>query len=235
MKYQAILFDLDGTLLPMDNDAFTMGYLNLLSETVAPYGFKKETMIPAMWKGVAAMVKNDGSRLNSEVFWEVFSEILGKETLKQIPRFDTFYENEFHKAISFTQPTKKAAEAVAAARGCSERVILATNPFFPRVAVNSRLTWAGLSSTDFDLITDYDNSTFCKPNPAYYHEILGRFDLSPANCLMVGNNTDEDILAAKKAGLSTFLLADCLIAKGEIPETPKGSFDDLIEFLEQAK
>jgi ribonucleotide monophosphatase NagD (HAD superfamily) len=48
---------------------------------------------------------------------------------------------------------------------------------------------------------------------------------------MIGNNAEEDIAAAQAAGLSTFLLTDCLIAEGELPETPKGSFPELIEFL----
>ena len=31
MKLTTILFDLDGTLLPMDNDEFTRGYFKLLA------------------------------------------------------------------------------------------------------------------------------------------------------------------------------------------------------------
>ena len=48
---------------------------------------------------------------------------------------------------------------------------------------------------------------------------------------MIGNNADEDIAAAQAAGLSTFLLTDCLIASGEIPETEQGSFGELIAYL----
>ena len=48
---------------------------------------------------------------------------------------------------------------------------------------------------------------------------------------MIGNNAEEDIAAAQRAGLSTFLITDCLIAEGEIPNTPKGSFAELIDFL----
>jgi FMN phosphatase YigB (HAD superfamily) len=56
-------------------------------------------------------------------------------------------------------------------------------------------------------------------------------DVDPTRCLMIGNNTEEDIKAAQAAGLSTFLLTDCLIAEGDLPDTPKGSFPELIEFL----
>ena len=231
MKYEAILFDLDGTLLPMDNDEFTKGYLELLSKAVAPHGYKADVLIPAMWKGVEAMVKNDGSCINSERFWSVFSQIVGKDTSKDIPKFDAFYTDGFNKAIAFTQPTPLAKEAVALAKSKAERVVLATNPFFPPVAVTSRLAWAGIEPEDFDLITHYDNSKFCKPNPAYYIEITDKLGIRPENCLMIGNNTQEDIAAAQAAGLSTFLLTDCLISKDPIPTTPQGSFTDLLEFL----
>ncbi|MBO5790566.1 MAG: HAD family hydrolase [Clostridia bacterium] len=230
--YKAILFDLDGTLLPMDNDEFTKGYLGMLSRAVAHLGYTPDTMIPAMWQGVAAMVKNDGSRRNCEVFWETFSRLVGKDVTADIPQFDAFYSGDFHKAIAFTQPTPNAKKAVSLARGAAERVVLATNPFFPPPAVYARLSWAGLSPDDFDLVTHYENSGSCKPNPYYYTEIAQKLGISPADCLMIGNNVDEDILAAKKAGMDTFLLTDCLIGdltKAEVGV--QGSFDKLLVFL----
>ena len=36
---QAILFDLDGTLLPMDNDHFTQVYFQHLAATAAQWGY----------------------------------------------------------------------------------------------------------------------------------------------------------------------------------------------------
>jgi HAD superfamily hydrolase (TIGR01549 family) len=231
MRYEGIFFDLDGTLLPMDNDAFTKGYLGLLAAAVAPFGFEPKSMLSAMWKGVAAMVKNDGSRPNDKAFWEVFAGLLGDFTYDHIADFDAFYTKDFHKAVAFTTPTELAAKAVALAREKADKVILATNPFFPRVAVNARLSWTGIDADAFDLITDYENSSFCKPNPAYYLDICEKMGIAPKNCLMIGNNAEEDIAAAQAAGLSTFLLTDCLIAEGELPETPKGSFPELIEFL----
>ncbi len=51
MKYQAIFFDLDGTLLPMDNDRFTQGYFHLLAQTAAPYGYEERPWFPRCGKG----------------------------------------------------------------------------------------------------------------------------------------------------------------------------------------
>ena len=228
----AIFFDLDGTLLPMDYNTFMKGYLSLLCKAVAPLGYRAETMVPAMFRGVDAMMQNDGSASNYDRFWQVFFEVIGKESYEHVPVFDAFYSKEFHDAIAFTDPRPALArQAVALAREKAHRVVLATNPLFPRVAVRSRLAWAGLSEDDFDWITDYENSSTCKPNPAYYRQIAEQLHVDPLQCLMVGNNTEEDIEAAQAAGLSTFLLTDCLIAKEPIPFSPKGSFEELLAYL----
>ncbi len=231
--YQAILFDLDGTLLPMDNDEFTNGYLNLLAKEVAPYGYTAETLIPAMWKGVASMVKNDGSRDNFQAFWETFSKIMGEGVYRHIPVFDRFYEYDFNRAIMFTSPTSLAKRAVELAHKKGKKVVLATNPMFPEVAVKARINWAGLKYEDFDYVTHYMNSHYCKPNPEYYVEIGKILDLDLKNCLMVGNNTKEDIEAGQAAGMDTFLVTDCIISDGQMPKTKKGSFFELIDFLEK--
>ncbi len=231
--YKAILFDLDGTLLPMDNDEFTKGYLGMLSRAVAYLGYTPDTMIPAMWRGVAAMVKNDGTRRNCEVFWECFAQLVGKDVTADIPQFDAFYDGDFNRAIRFTQPTEMAKTAVSLARRRADHVVLATNPFFPPNAVRSRIKWAGLSPDDFDLLTHYENSGSCKPNPYYYIEIAEKLGVAPADCLMIGNNIEEDILAAVKVGMDTFLLTDCLIGDpAAVPDTKQGSFPRLLDFLE---
>lgn len=227
----AILFDLDGTLLPMDYEVFTKGYLDLLAEAVAPYGYKKDQLFGAMWKGVGAMIKNDGKETNKDVFWRVFFGLLGENSYNDIPKFDEFYSNGFHKAKAFTQPNEMAKALVLAARTKAKKVILATNPFFPRVAVKARLEWCGLSVEDFDYITEYENSSYCKPNPKYYTEICEKLGLRPENCMMIGNNMQEDIVASKLLGMRTYLIEDCLIDDGEKVQTEQGSFAECIAFV----
>lgn len=73
-----ILFDLDGTLLPMDQDLFVKDYFGRLARKIAPLGYKPEELSGNLWKGVAAMVMNDGSCLNEDVFWNVFKNLRGK-------------------------------------------------------------------------------------------------------------------------------------------------------------
>ncbi len=231
MQYKAILFDLDGTLLPMDYDEFSKGYFHLLSKVVAPYGYEKEPFLSAMMKGVGSMVKNNGEVSNCDRFWETFSSLLNPEIYDLIPLFDEFYETEFHKTSALTRPNPLAKDAIRLAEEKAEALVLATNPLFPISAVTARLGWVGLSPEDFDLVTDYESCAFCKPNPAYFTEITETLNVAPEDCLMVGNNVVEDILPAQKLGMKTFLVTDCLIADVPIPEGPQGTFDELIQFL----
>jgi FMN phosphatase YigB (HAD superfamily) len=111
-------------------------------------------------------------------------------------------------------------------------VVLATNPIFPLCAVHSRLQWAGLTPEDFDLITSYETSHYCKPDPRYYGEILEKLGLTPSRCLMIGNDVGEDIQSAQSLGLATFLIEDCILGDPTEVTTPSGTFEDCIHFLE---
>jgi FMN phosphatase YigB (HAD superfamily) len=110
--------------------------------------------------------------------------------------------------------------------------VLATNPLFPAVATESRIRWAGLAPGDFALYTTYENIGCCKPNLAYYAEILRRMALVGSECLMVGNDVGEDMVA-ETLGMKVFLLTDCLINKddADITRWPHGGFDDLMAYL----
>ena len=165
---KAILFDLDGTLLPLDNDRFVEIYLSNLARHSAAWGYDPATIVKTIWKSTGAMVKNDGSQTNEQAFW-------------------------------------------------ADKVILATNPIFPDSAVESRLSWIGLNTSDFDDITTYTNCSFSKPNPKYFASILEKHGLQPEECLMVGNNVGEDILPAAAVGIPTLLITDCLINEQSHP------------------
>lgn len=75
------------------------------------------------------------------------------------------------------------------------KTVLAINPIFPRSAVESRIGWAGLDVSDFEYITTYENSWYCKPNPEYYNEILSKLNLQSGECPIVGNDVTEDMVA----------------------------------------
>lgn len=180
MHLTTVLFDLDGTLLPMDQEAFTTGYFKLLAKKLAPHGYEPKSLVDAIWAGTAAMVKNDGSCTNEQAFWKKFSAIYGSEkALADQLLFEDFYANEFSAAQEICGFTPAAAETVRRLKACGVRVALATNPIFPRIATEQRIRWAGLAPEDFVLYTTYENSTFCKPNPDYYREVVRTLGVQP--------------------------------------------------------
>ena len=228
-----VLFDLDGTLLPMDNDAFTRGYFKLLAAKLAPRGYEPEALIAGIWAGVAAMVTNDGSRSNEEAFWERFAADFGAERCKADREvFEDFYAHDFAMARPLCGFAPEAKRAVSLARELGLRTALATNPLFPAAATLMRIGWAGLSPDDFELITTYENSVHCKPNPEYYRDVQRALGVEGRECLMVGNDALEDMTAAE-TGARCFLLTDCLINRGgaDIGRWPHGGFAGLEDYL----
>jgi FMN phosphatase YigB (HAD superfamily) len=209
-KIDTVLFDLDGSLLPMDQDMFVKLYMEALGRTFAPDGFEPAKLTGSVWRGVEAMIKNDGSVNNRDRFWRVFSESMDQDMEGQEPHFVRFYENQFGEAKAATGYSEFSAKAVRLLKEKGYTVILATNPVFPTVATYRRMRWAGLSPEDFDLVTTYEEERYCKPNLAYYRSILERFGKEPEQCLMVGNDVDED-MCVLSMGMSAYLLTDCLI------------------------
>lgn len=232
MNITTVLFDLDGTLLPMELEEFTKGYFGLLAGKMSSHGYDAKEFVDAILAGIAAMVRNDGTRSNEDVFWEKFSEIVGEASLSDRPVFDEFYENDFHKAKAFCGFDPKASETIKKIKEMGLRTVLATNPIFPKMATESRIRWAGLEPSDFELITAYENSRFCKPNPAYYREILSELNVQPEECLMVGNDTTEDMIA-ETLGMKVFLLPACLVNREnkDIDQYPHGGFEQLLSYL----
>lgn len=232
MSIQYILFDLDGTLLPMDQDVFVKNYFSRLAAKLAPHGYEPKKLIDAIWGGTAAMVKNDGSKTNEQAFWDFFATVFGETAKSDEPKFDEFYRTDFQQVQSVCGFDARAAQTIAALKEMGYTLALATNPIFPAIATESRMRWAGLNKDDFVLYTTYENSRHCKPNPDYYRDILAQLGAKPEECLMVGNDVSEDMIA-EKLGMKVFLLTDCLINKHgkDISGYPQGSFDALMQYI----
>ncbi len=231
-KITTVLFDLDGTLLPMDQDEFLGAYFRLLSKKLAPRGFEPKALMDAIRDGIRAMVKNDGQKSNEEVFWDVFTEHFGQQVLGELPYFDEFYHSEFCHVQQSCGFREEASRVIRILKGKGIQSILATNPVFPAIATETRIRWAGLEPSDFALYTTYENSRFCKPNLDYYRAILEAQNLRPEECLMVGNDVGEDMVA-RELGMEVFLLTDCLINRknADIEQFPHGGFSELLELV----
>lgn len=230
---KVVLFDLDGTLLPMDFDVFVKAYFGGVARKLAARGYDPQKLVSSIWQGTAAMIKNDGKKTNEAVFWDEFAKIYGEEARADEPYFDAFYREDFDKVQAVCGYTPSAAKIVKKLKESGVRVALATNPVFPAIATGKRIAWAGLSPDDFELFTTYENSRYCKPSLEYYREILDKLGVRAEECVMVGNDVAEDMVA-EKLGMKVFLLTDCLINKhqADISVYPHGDFEALEKYLE---
>lgn len=227
-----VMFDLDGTLLPFVQDEFVNLYFKGLCKKLAPLGYDPNKLVKVVWKGTEAMIMNDGSQTNCGAFWELFHTAFPGLPDAE-PLCDDFYTKEFDEVkacLKFVPDHKPMIERLKAA---GLNVVLATNPIFPMCAQETRMSWCGLSGSDFSYVTSYENSSFCKPNPKYFTELLGKTGIEPNECVMIGNSVREDILSVEKLGIKSFFV-------DEYPENPedldvsgfnKGSLEDAEKFV----
>ena len=227
-----ILFDLDGTLLPISQKAFTDIYFGEIVKKVKPLGYEKDSFLGALWIGTKAMIKNDGQKTNHDLFWAEFISSMGPRAANLEDILDGFYANEFNNVKTAAGDSAWVAPLIKKLRAKGFDLVLATNPIFPAVAVKSRLDWLEITPDDFIYITTYENSSYCKPNPKYFQEILGKIGRNPDDCLMIGNSASED-MAALNAGIPVFLTTEYLENEPgiDISSFRRGNYKEMCEFL----
>ncbi len=230
----AVLFDLDGTLLDLDIGVLLPPYVEALAAHLA-HLVRPERFVPCLMQASEEMMANDGQETNQAVFDRAFFPPLGRTREELEPFFLDFYANEYSKLRHLARRKPKARRAVQAAfeRGCD--VVIATNPLFPRTAIEQRMEWAGVAGLPYRLVTTYENSRAAKPNLVYFEQIFESIGHPAEDCLVVGDE-DMDMVAAH-LGCATFLVPS---ARTELePTTPeptyRGTLADLITLLEDAE
>lgn len=143
MRITTVLFDLDGTLLPLDQDEFVRQYFRHLAEFLAPHGYETMEFTQAILSGITAMTKNNGAASNETVFWEDFARFYGKDVRRDEPLFEEFYRNHFGKIQSICGCNPRMRDLIDRVKQAGCRVVLATNPVFPPIATEQRIRWAG--------------------------------------------------------------------------------------------
>ena len=229
---RTVMFDLDGTLLPFFQDEFVKLYFKGLCKKLAPLGYDPNKLVKVVWKGTEAMIGNDGSRNNCAAFWEVFHTAFPGLPDAE-PLCDEFYTKEFDEVKACLKYIPNHKPMIDRLRNAGLNVLLATNPIFPMCAQETRLSWCGLSKSDFALVTSYENSSYCKPNPAYFDELLAKIGGDPKECVMIGNSIKEDMLPARSLGSEVFLV-DGFIENPEdldVSEFRRGSIEDAEKFV----
>lgn len=201
-----ILFDLDDTLLENDIDRFLPGYIGALGKHLAG-SIDPKLMAKELLAGTRQMIANlDPARTLEEAFDAHFYPALGKDKEELGGLIADFYERVFPSLKGLTALRPEAAPVMDQLLARGHRVVIATNPLFPRRAITHRLEWAGLpvEKYPFDLITTYEIFHFSKPNPAYYAEILAQLGCPAQPVVMIGNSLSDDLLPAAKLGIPGF-------------------------------
>ncbi len=207
---RSVLFDLDGTLLHVDTREFVEAYIRLLAKWFATR-VEPERFVRHLTGATRAMMDNrDPSRTNREVFAQAFYEPLGLTEASAADHLAQFYAREYPTLQGLTRSDPTARRAVVAVLSRGLQAVLATNPIFPETAIRQRMAWAGVTDLPFARVTHYENSHFCKPHLEYFLEVCTAIGRRPAECLMVGNDTDEDI-AVRSVGMRSYLVTDHLI------------------------
>ncbi|SNX55221.1 HAD family hydrolase [Thermoanaerobacterium sp. RBIITD] len=227
-----VMFDLDGTLLPVDTDKMIMdcfmGLSKKLSNLFEPQFFQKMLFASSM-----EMINNlEPDKTNEEVFFDSFLKKTKYPKEKLMPIFDDFYQNDYKSLGCGITADKYVKMTLDLLKERGYDIILATNPVFPKVAIKERLKWAGVDEKYFSFITSYEIMHFCKPYIEYYKEIIEKLNKKPENCIMIGNDVDEDIISSE-IGLKTFLVEDFMINKSskDISSINHGNYKDMFEFV----
>jgi len=227
-----LLLDLDDTLLYNDMDTFIPAYLQALA------GYMADRTLPqrftqVLLEATQRMFQNRlPTRSLQETFEQAFYPALNLDPQALQPHIAGFYRQVFPTLQPLTRPREGGRALVQRALEQGWRLILATNPIFPRTAIEQRLTWAGLEPSDFAMLTSYEEFHFSKPHPAYYAEILGRIGWPEGPVLMAGNDPELDIRPALQAGLHAWHVTASPQEAAAPPADGRGPLEALLSWLE---
>lgn len=233
---KAIMFDLDGTLLCMDNMLFIKYYYKLLTKRMAKYGYDANELIENVTKATYKVMANDGFKTNRECFFENFIKYMGDKLHTDINslecEFNDFYNNEFNEIKKIVGENKEVNEILDYVRNLNLKVIVATTPVFPYVAVDNRLAWINEKIDNFDYVSTYENSHYAKPNPKYYLELLEKNDLKIDEVIMVGNDMIDDIKPCLELGIKCFFLDNYALNEDSNINVARGDFKALKAYVD---
>lgn len=231
-----LLFDLDETLIQINRFGLELRFIfNSMRRMHGIIPFWK--FYSVFWKSVKKSKTHGTNKTNHEVLVESLAA-WSKKSPEEIDRvIQKNLNDDFKKLKNHFTPVPGAKETLLLAHKLGYRVIIATNPSIPLCTVKLRLKWAGLEDFPFEYITHSEVMTRCKPDPAFYSELMDRLSLDSRNCLMVGNDIEKD-LAAKEVGILTYILKTGVTQKqirkhkGDVVLEGYGDYPRLQEWLQ---
>lgn len=232
--YEAILFDVDGTLLSISGREMMEEYLSRMALFFDPLtAGQGKAIVQAVSTASSAMEKNPGDQSNEALFWEIFEQQVPFTRVQLEPQLAVFYEQEFPKVGHLAGDNGVMPEVVKVLADKGYPLVVATNPLFPLAANKARLDWAHVADQPWKEITSFEKYSHCKPDPRFFTEICQHIGVAPNKCLMIGNGLIEDV-AALEAGLDFYLVTD-EVKDGDAAsyDGQKGDRQALLEFVQQ--
>jgi phosphoglycolate phosphatase len=185
---EAVLFDLDGTLVDSAEDL-----REALNEVLAEEGLR-----PLAAGEVTAMIGDGVLKLLERGLARTGGEIERAGLL--LPRFLALYTP---RASRKTRPYPGVVETLGSLRTAGIRIAVVTNK--PEAATAEILRVLGLARF-VDAVVGGDTLPHRKPHPAPLVEALRRVGVGASAAVMVGDNR-HDVEAARAAGLKTVLVS----------------------------
>ena len=234
---EAILFDLDGTLLRVQMDHFIPRYVERLADFCAPR-IKPRHFSRSMLDAIRGLITEEGNGLSSNEarLFAALQQRLGITENLLTESLENYAVNHLDELRHLVHPIPLAQRILKDCRQRDIPMVLATNPVFPRFMIEARMEWGGVDRSFFRHITTYENSRYCKPQAGYFAEIAALLGVPPERCLMVGNDSSHDV-AAMAVGMQTFLVDTWLVDRNDNRWTShhRGDHRALQQFLEQLK
>lgn len=231
MTTKTILLDLDNTLLGNDMDTFLPAYFGALQKRLGH--LLPNHHLPAMMHAAVKQLQSrqEAQATNYDTFMAEFSRRVGHSIEAIQGLLDQFYTTDYPALQHYTEPRPEAPVIVdyLLNQGC--RVVVATNPLFPAVAIAQRLEWAGVGQFPYTWVTHMENSHFAKPNPHYYQEILTTTGSLPQHTWMVGDDPLNDIAPARALGLKTWWIVPAVAAPDQVLCDQQGSLADFLAWI----
>lgn len=226
---KAVLLDLDNTLI--ENP------FNRLGQRIDTWNdfFQARTGLPDAGEGLVEALKAvtlnlDPQRTNMAVLLNSLSARWEQSEADVLAVFQDFYAQVYAEMAHYVHPKASAPILLNWLHKAGYHVVIATNPLFTADAVQERLGWGGLPTdlTAYTLVTHLENMHFAKPMPHYYEEILGRLGITTDEAIMVGDDWQNDIVPAARAGLNSFWITPDRTPPGPepIPLAGRGTLHD---------
>ncbi len=203
---KAVLFDLDNTLIHFSESRFAESYLARITPVFADI-MPQDKLVERLFLSTQLLMNNNGEMSNADYFMNSFSAGLDVSRDNLWKRFMDFYEAEFDRFRDIVSVPDGVHDVFLKLTDKGMKLVIASNPMWPSIVQMKRLAWAGLGDIEFDLVTDIENMSYCKPRLEYYLEVCRKIEVKPEECLMVGNDPVNDMIVAS-IGMKTYLVTE---------------------------